>query len=212
MPKASPDQAKSILRALAKEYPEPACALIHSSPLQLLIATILSAQCTDARVNMVTPALFKRYKSAKAFAEADMDELRELIRSTGFFNNKAKAIQAACAQIVDEFGGKVPNTMEDLLKLRGVARKTANVVLGTAFGKNEGVVVDTHVQRLSKRMGFTKEKSPEKIEKDLMALIPRKDWTDTAHRLVLHGRKYCMARKPDCEHCPCLPHCPQIGV
>jgi endonuclease-3 len=210
--KAPRDPPQGILRALAKEYPDATCALHFENPLQLLIATILSAQCTDVRVNMVTPALFERFPTARAFAASDPDELREMIRSTGFFNNKAKAIQAACAQIVDEFGGEVPQSMEELLKLRGVARKTANVLLGTAFGKSEGVVVDTHVARLAKRMGLSKEKTPEKIEEDLMALIPRRDWTVAAHRLILHGRKHCTARRPDCDHCPCLPHCPQIGV
>lgn len=211
MPKTDAD-ARGLLRALAKEYPDATCALNWSNPIQLLVATILSAQCTDARVNQVTPAIFERFPTARDFAESDLDELIGLIRSTGFFNNKAKAIQSACSQIVDEFGGEVPDTMEDLLKLRGVARKTANVVLGTAFGKNEGIVVDTHVGRLAKRMGFTKEKDPVKIERDLMEIVPRREWTDFAHRMTLHGRASCNARKPDCEHCVCFPHCPKIGV
>ncbi|MBN1478483.1 endonuclease III [Candidatus Sumerlaeota bacterium] len=204
--------ATPLRRALAKAFPDADCALDWKTPLQLLIATILSAQCTDARVNQVTPALFERYPTARAFAEADMDELREMIRSTGFFNNKAKAIQAACSQIVDEFGGEVPDSMEQLLKLRGVARKTANVVLGTAFGKNEGIVVDTHVIRLAHRMGLSAQRDADKIERDLMEQIPRQEWTAFAHRMVLHGRKWCTARRPDCETCPCRPACPQNGV
>jgi endonuclease-3 len=211
-PPLRPGDAAKLRRALAKAFPEADCALDWKTPLQLLVATILSAQCTDARVNQVTPALFERYPTAQDFAEADMDELREMIRSTGFFNNKAKAIQAACAQIVDEFGGEVPDSMEQLLKLRGVARKTANVVLGTAFGKNEGIVVDTHVARLARRMGLSGQKDTDKIERDLMELVPRREWTAFAHRMVLHGREWCMARKPDCETCPCRPACPQNGI
>lgn len=207
-----PKHLAALRKALAKEFPEPECALTHDSPLQLLVATILSAQCTDVRVNMVTPALFAKFPDAKDIADADPDEIRDLIRSTGFFNQKAKSIQEASAQIADEFGGVVPDEMDDLLKLRGVARKTANVVLGTAFKKNEGVVVDTHVKRLAKRMGLSENTDPNKVEKDLMAIIPREEWTDFAHRLVLHGRKHCMARKPNCEECPCRPHCPQNGV
>lgn len=207
--RASPE---GIRRTLAELYPDATCALHFETPLQLLIATILSAQCTDARVNMVTPALFKRYRTAKDFAEADTAELVSFIRSTGFFNSKAKAIQAACAQIAEEFGGRVPDTMEDLLKLHGVARKTANVVLGTAMGKNEGIVVDTHVIRLAHRMGLSKEKDPVKIERDLMRLVPRAEWTAFGHRMTQHGRRLCTARNPKCDECPVLPHCPQIGV
>jgi endonuclease III len=204
--------AAKLRRALAKAFPDADCALDWKTPLQLLVATILSAQCTDARVNQVTPPLFERYPTARAFAEADMDEMRAMIRSTGFFNNKAKAIQAACAQIAEEFSGEVPDSMKELLRLRGVARKTANVVLGTAFGKNEGIVVDTHVSRLAHRMGMSAEKAPDKIERDLMEIVPRPEWTAFAHRMVLHGRKWCMARKPDCETCPCRPACPQNGI
>jgi len=211
-PTKAPAQLEGIRAALAKEYPDATCALHWKTPLQLLVATILSAQCTDARVNMVTPALFKRYKTARDFADADPDELKGFVRSTGFFNQKAKSIQEACAQIADEHSGKVPQTMDELLELRGVARKTANVLLGTAFGKNEGVVVDTHVKRLAKRFGITEETDPNKIERTLMQVVPREEWTDFAHRVVLHGRKYCTARKPNCEECPCLPHCPQVGV
>jgi endonuclease-3 len=208
----SPAHLKGIREALAREFPDATCALHWKTPLQLLVATILSAQCTDTRVNMVTPALFKRYRTAKDFADADSEELKGLVRSTGFFNQKAKSIQEACAQIADEHGGKVPQTMDELLQLRGVARKTANVLLGTAFGKNEGVVVDTHVKRLAKRFGITSETDPTKIERTLMEVVPREEWTDFAHRVVLHGRKHCTARKPNCEECPCLPHCPQVGV
>lgn len=194
-------RATKILARLKREYPAPRCALDHVDAFQLLIATILSAQCTDERVNMVTPALFKRFPTARAMAAADPAELEELIRSTGFYRNKTKSILGASARITEVFAGKVPQTMEDLLTLPGVARKTANVVLGTAFGMNEGVVVDTHVQRLSQRMGLTKEHDPAKVEQDLMALFPREEWTDLSHRLILHGRQVCNARLPRCEVC-----------
>jgi endonuclease-3 len=194
-------RAAEILARLKREYTEPRCALDHVDAFQLLIATILSAQCTDERVNMVTPALFKRFPTARAMAAADPAELEELIRSTGFYRNKTKSILGASARITEVFGGKVPQTMEDLLTLPGVARKTANVVLGSAFGMNEGVVVDTHVQRLSQRMGLTKEHDPAKVERDLMELFPREEWTDLSHRLILHGRQVCNARLPRCEAC-----------
>jgi endonuclease-3 len=170
--------------------------------LQLLIATILSAQSTDKTVNSITPTLFKRYKTAKDFADADPAELEKLVHSTGFFRNKARNIQGACRTIVEQFKGKVPETMDDLLQLPGVARKTANVVLGVAFGKAEGVVVDTHVQRLSGRLGFTREERPEKIEQDLMTLFPPDKWIQLSHLLIHHGRAVCDARKPRCAQCP----------
>ena len=204
----SGERAKKLVEAWPKVYPDAHCELDFKTPLQLLIATILSAQCTDKRVNMVTPALFKRYRSAADFAKAKPADLEKAIQSTGFFRNKAKSIRAASAAIEREHGGKVPRTMAELHALPGVGRKTANVVLGNAFGINEGIVVDTHVARLSQRLGLTKQKDPEKIERDLMKLIPRKHWTDWSHWLIWHGRRRCFARKPDCRHCEVLELCP----
>ena len=201
-----------ILRLLAQEYGEATCALHHDGAYQLLVATILSAQCTDVRVNMVTPALFRRYPDAHAMARADLDELQEIIRSTGFFRNKSKSLQGAARRLVDEFDGEVPSSMPDLLKLPGVARKTANVVLGTAYGIASGVVVDTHVGRLSRRLGLTHQKTPVKVEKDLMDLIPRDEWINFAHRLIHHGRRVCQSRKPRCEECAFADLCPRIGL
>lgn len=207
-----PPRAARIAQVLAKTYPRETCALTHSSALELLVATILSAQCTDERVNLVTKDLFARYRSAAHYAVAPMSDLEAAVRSTGFFRNKAKSIQEACRRIVDVYGGDVPGTMEELLTLRGVARKTANVLLGTWFGKNEGVVVDTHVHRIATRLGLTREKTPEKIEQDLMRLIPREQWTDFAHRVIWHGRRICDAKKPECERCPLESLCPKVGV
>jgi endonuclease-3 len=204
-------RARAIARLLAEAYPDAHCALHHDDPLQLLIATILSAQCTDARVNMVTPALFKRYPDAAAFAGADLRELEELIRSTGFFRNKARNIIACCRQLVEQHGGEVPATMEELVPLPGVGRKTANVILGNAFDV-PGIPVDTHVARLSGRMGLTQESDPVKIERDLMRLIPEKDWTMFGHRMIFHGRQVCHARKPLCEQCTLAALCPRVGV
>jgi len=204
-------RAKQIAAGLAKLYPDAKCALDHENPLQLLIATILSAQCTDVRVNMVTPALFARYPDAAAFANADVGELETAIQSTGFFRNKAKNIMACCKLIVEQHGGKVPGTMAELVVLPGVGRKTANVILGNAFD-TPGITVDTHVQRLSRRMGLTKEEDPVKIEHDLMELIPKKDWTMFSHRMIFHGRQVCYARKPRCEECTLNKVCPKIGV
>lgn len=201
-----------IIRLLEQEYGEATCALHHDGPYQLLVATILSAQCTDARVNMVTPALFRRYPDAHAMAEADLDELQEIIRSTGFFRNKSKSLHGSAAKLVDEFDGEVPSNMRDLLKLPGVARKTANVVLGTAYGIASGVVVDTHVGRLSRRLGLTYQKTPVKVEKDLMEIIPRDEWINFAHRLIHHGRRVCQARRPRCEECAFADLCPRVGV
>lgn len=202
------ERANAIVKALSEVYPSAHCELDFTNPLELLIATILSAQCTDKRVNMVTPVLFKKYKTAKAFAEAGQEELEKDIQSTGFYRNKAKSIRAASADIVAKHGGKVPETMEELTALHGVGRKTANVVLGNAFGKNEGVVVDTHVARLSQRFAFTKQTTPEKIEQDLMKLVPRDRWTDFSHWLIWHGRRRCHARKPDCAGCEIQELCP----
>ena len=209
-------RARRILAALRKLYPEADCALTRENPLQLLIATILSAQSTDETVNKVTPVLFKRYKSAKAMADAPQADIEKIIHSTGFFRQKAKSIQGACRMIAGQFGGKVPDTMEDLITLPGVARKTANVVLGTAFGKNEGVVVDTHIGRLSVRLGLTwsakNGKDAVKIERDLMQVFPQKEWSFLGHALIWHGRRVCNARKPDCDNCTLAKHCPSAGT
>ncbi len=206
------ERVAKITAVLKKAYPEAKCSLEHGDPLQLLIATILSAQCTDERVNKVTPALFRKYRGARAFAESPPGELEQDIRSTGFFNNKAKSIRGACRVILEKHGGRVPETMDELLELPGVARKTANVVLGNGFGKNEGVVVDTHVTRLSRRMGMTRQKTPEKIEVALMKLVPREDWALFSHLLIHHGRGPCDARKPECAGCCVEKWCPKVGV
>ena len=205
-------QAARIYKKLEDLYPQAHCALDHRSPFQLLVATILSAQCTDVRVNIVTPALFKAYPTPAKMAEAKIEHLEELVKTTGFFRNKAKNIKGAAIAIMQDHGGKVPDTMEQLLELPGVARKTANVVLGNAFGKNIGVVVDTHVGRLSVRLGWTKQKDPKKVEQDLMALIPQENWTMLSHLLIHHGRGPCKARNPKCEDCALLKSCPQVGV
>jgi endonuclease III len=206
-----PARTQAVLAILARTYPDAKTALNFETPLQLLIATILSAQCTDVRVNMVTPSLFARYPTAAAFAAAPQTELEQQIRSTGFYRNKARAIRECCADIVGRYGGNVPRTMEELLNLRGVGRKTANVVLGNAFGI-PGIVVDTHVWRLSHRLGLTREKDPVKIEFALMPLIPREQWTLFSHWLILHGRALCIARKPRCSICPIAAQCPRVGV
>jgi endonuclease III len=197
-----------LVEVLPQVYPGAHCELDYKTPLQLLVATILSAQCTDKRVNLVTPKLFARYRTAAAFAQAPQEELEEMIRSTGFFRNKAKSIRAAAAAIVERHGGKVPDTMEALHELPGVGRKTANVVLGNAFGKDEGIVVDTHVARLSQRLRLTKQTDAEKIEADLMKTVPRQHWTIWSHWLIWHGRRRCFARRPDCRHCEILRLCP----
>jgi endonuclease-3 len=204
-------RSRRLCRGLAKLYSDAHCALHFENPLQLLVATILSAQCTDVRVNMVTPALFVRFPDAQAFADADQGELEKAIQSTGFFRNKAKSIKAACKAIVEVHHGQVPGTMEELTTLPGVGRKTANVILGNAFGV-PGITVDTHVGRLSKRMGLTKHDDPVKVEHDLMAVIPRRDWTMFSHRMIFHGRQVCSARKPNCEGCLLAVDCPKIGV
>lgn len=204
-------RAMSIHKKLAEMYPESVCALVHENPLQLLVATILSAQCTDVRVNLVTPGLFARYRDARAFADATQEELQEAIRSINFFRNKARSIRGCCHAIVNEHGGKVPGTLEDLVKLPGIGRKTANVILGNAFAV-PGIVVDTHVGRLARRLGLSKHTDANKVERDLMALLPEKTWTDVSHRLILHGRQVCKARKPNCEECGLNRLCPKIGV
>jgi endonuclease-3 len=202
------ERAKALVAAFPKVYPDAHCELDFKTPLQLLVATILSAQCTDKRVNMVTPALFARYCSAADFARAVPAELEKAIQSTGFFRNKARSIRAAAAAMQTQYNGQVPQTIEELCALPGVGRKTANVVLGNAFSKNEGVVVDTHVARLSQRLGLTAHNDPEKIERDLMKLIPQRHWTDWSHWLIWHGRRRCYARKPDCLNCEVLKLCP----
>lgn len=201
-------RAGKILAILRKTYPDARCALNFSNPLELLVATILSAQTTDKGVNLVTDKLFKKYRTVRDYASADVDEFQQAIRATGFYRNKTKSVLGAARKIVDGFGGKVPDTMEGLLTLPGVARKTANVVLGNAFGKNEGVTVDRHVARVTGRLGLTANTDPVKIEQELMELIPRDDWTAFSHMLILHGRAICAARKPDCAACPLNKICP----
>ncbi len=205
-------RVRAILEQLHELYPDAKCALNFKTPLQLLIATILSAQCTDERVNLTTPALFAQFPDAKALAAATLPELERLILSTGFFRQKAKSIQQACTDIVKLHGGEVPRTLEELTALRGVGRKTANVVLGNAYGITSGIVVDTHVTRLSNRIGLTTEQDAVKIEFALMPLVPKESWTLVSHWLILHGRAVCNARKPHCSSCPLATHCPKLGV
>jgi endonuclease-3 len=209
---ARAERASEILRRLTEEYPGATTALHHDNPYQLLVATILSAQCTDERVNQVTPALFRHYPAAIDLANAKPEELEEMIRTTGFFRNKTKSLLGMATAVVDRFGGRIPDTMEDLVTLPGVGRKTANVVLGTAFGRNEGVVVDTHVARLAQRLGLTRQTDAVKIEQDLMKLYPRDAWTCLAHVLILHGRAVCKAPKPRCERCVVSDICPSSRV
>jgi endonuclease-3 len=197
----APERIAAILDGLKKAYPHAVCALNHRSAWELLVATILSAQCTDVRVNLATPALFKAFPTPKAMAAAPLPELEELVRTTGFFRNKAKSIKGAGRVVEEEFGGKVPQTMEELLRIPGAARKTANVVLGSWFGIAVGVVVDTHVLRLSRRLELTKETTPEKVERDLMHEIPQSSWIDFSHEIIFHGRQICIARKPRCADC-----------
>jgi len=205
-------RTRKIIARLERAYPDATCALRHNNALELLVATILSAQSTDARVNMVTPALFAKYRTAQDYAAADPSVLEREIHSTGFFRNKTKSIIGMAQALVERHGGKVPDTMEELVQLPGVGRKTANVVLGTWFGKNEGIVVDTHVQRVATLLGLTKEKDPVKIERDLMALVPRDKWTWFSHTLILHGRRVCIARRPKCEICVVNRWCPSSRV
>ncbi len=197
----APERIAAILDILAKTYPGVVCALTHRNAWELTVATILSAQCTDVRVNLVTPALFKTFPTPKAMAAASLPEIEELIRTTGFFRNKAKNIQGAARIVTEEFGGKVPKTMDEILRLPGVARKTANVVLGSWYGIADGVVVDTHVMRLSRRLELTKQTSPQKIEQDLIKILPQDRWINFSHELIHHGRQVCIARKPRCVDC-----------
>ncbi len=211
---AKPDRryAARVVQALRKAYPDATCALWFRTPLELLVATMLSAQCTDERVNQVTKDLFARYRTAADYASAPLDELERAIQSTGFYRNKARNLQACCQKLVRQHGGDVPRDMEALVQLPGVGRKTANVVLGTACGIASGVVVDTHVARVSRRLGLTTQKTPEKIEQDLMALVPQDEWVAFGHRMIHHGRRYCTARKPKCDACPLGKFCPRVGV
>jgi len=202
------ERTQKVISRLKKEFPEAKTALEFSNPLELLISTILSAQCTDARVNMVTPGLFVKYRTAKDFASTDRSEFENEIRSTGFYRMKAKHIMEACEAIVERFSGQVPQTMEELMSLPGVGRKTANCVMGGAFGIQSGIVVDTHVSRISTRLGLTKNSNPEKIEQDLIAVVPKKDWYRFSNLIILHGRKTCKARKPLCKNCVLSDICP----
>ena len=205
-------RALKILGVLARTYPQAHCELDYSTPLELLIATILSAQCTDKRVNIVTKELFRACRSAAEYVALPQEQLEEIVHTTGFFRAKAKNVKACCAALVERHGGEVPRTMDELTALAGVGRKTANVVLGNAFGINVGVVVDTHVQRLSRRLGITRTNTPEKIEQELMKLIPREQWALFSHWLIWHGRRRCDARKPDCAGCELAKLCPRVGV
>jgi endonuclease-3 len=201
-------RTRKVIRLLRRAYPDAHCTLDHSNPLELLIATILSAQCTDERVNQVTSSLFRKYRGPEDYLRVPQSELETDIRSTGFYRNKARAIQGACKLISEQHGGRVPDNLEELLALPGVARKTANVVLGNAYGITSGIVVDTHVQRLSQRLGLTDQQQPEKIERDLTTLVPRKDWIDFSHLLIAHGRQVCKARTPLCAECLLERDCP----
>jgi endonuclease-3 len=204
--------AAKVLKVLRNEYPDATCSLDFQSPLELLVATILSAQCTDERVNRVTKDLFRKYRTAADYAAAPPVELERDIQSTGFFRNKAKSIGGCCKVLVEQHGGEVPQDIEVLVQLAGIGRKTANVVLGTAFGITSGIVVDTHVGRVARRLGLTAQKDPVKAEQDLMQLIPQSQWVAFSHRVIHHGRRLCVARKPLCDECPLQPFCPRIGV
>ena len=203
----APERVAAILKGLDEAYPDVECALTHRSPWELLVATILSAQCTDVRVNMVTPALFKRFPTPQAMAKAKIEELEELIRTTGFYHNKAKSILGAAKRISEDFGSKVPETLAELITVPGAARKTANVVLGVCFGKAEGVVVDTHVFRIAHRLGLAKGDTPQKVEQELMKILPHGRWISFSHQIIHHGRKVCDARKPKCSACNLEPLC-----
>src|SRR5580658_2799281 len=203
----TPDRVAAILKGLDEAYPNAKCALHHRSPWELLVATILSAQCTDVRVNMVTPALFKRFPTPAAMSKATLPELEELIRTTGFYRNKAKSIQGAAKAVVERFGGKVPETLDELITIPGAARKTANVVLGVSFGKAEGVVVDTHVFRISRRLELAKGDTAQEVERELMRVIPQDRWISYSHQVIHHGRQVCVARGPKCDRCNLEPMC-----
>jgi endonuclease III len=204
--------AAAVVRQLERLYPEAKCSLDYRTPLQLLVATILSAQCTDLRVNIVTKELFRKYRKAADYADCPIEQLKEDIKSTGFYNAKAKSIQGCCKALVEKHGGEVPDELEALIELPGVGRKTANVVLGTAMGIAAGVVVDTHVGRLSRRLGLTKQKTPEKIEADLMTVLPKRKWIAFSHQMIQHGRRICIARNPKCDECRLNDICPRIDV
>lgn len=210
----SPDRKRvsTILRILARTYPDATCALAHESPYQLLAATILSAQCTDERVNLVTPALFRRYSDVASLAKGTQENVEAIIRSTGFFRAKANSLRGMAKAVVEKFGGEFPRELEDLITLPGVGRKTANVLLGTAWGISSGVVVDTHVARISRLLELTTSATAEQIERDLMEIIPREQWIDFSHRLIHHGRRICIARRPKCVECPLLAVCPRVGL
>jgi endonuclease-3 len=201
-------RAATIVRRLKKQYPDAECALVHTSPFELLVATILSAQCTDERVNKVTADLFRKYRKPEDYLAVPPEELEKDIYQTGFYRNKAKSIRGACTVLIDEFGGELPRTMDEMLRLPGVARKTGNVVLGVAYGIASGIVVDTHVGRVSRRLGLTENEDAAKVEKDLTSIIPRKDWIAFSHLLITHGRRVCAARKPDCDSCFLQDLCP----
>ena len=205
------NKVKQIIAILSEKYPEPKCALDHMTPWELLVATILSAQCTDKRVNMITPALFKKYPSVESFAKADIKELEKYIHSAGFYHNKAKNIINCASELLNLYNGELPQTLDELTKLPGVGRKTGSVLLGTAYGKAEGIVVDTHVSRLSQKIGLTKESDPEKIEKDLMKIVEKKHWINFSHWLILHGRETCIARRPKCDDCVISALCDSIN-
>jgi endonuclease-3 len=205
-------QAKQVVRALAKAYPDATCALTHQNAYQLIVATILSAQCTDERVNMVTPSLFAKYPDVRALAAADQAELEAMIRSTGFFRAKSTSLRGMAKAVVENFGGEIPRTLDELVTLPGVGRKTANVVLGTVWGIATGVVVDTHVKRITNLLGLMKSSNPEQIEQDLMQIVPQSEWVNFAHRLIHHGRRICIARRPQCTICPLLGCCQRVGL
>lgn len=205
-------RAAKLYDGLVELFPTVECALVHDNAFELLVATILSAQCTDERVNKVTPALFKKYPTPQKMSKAPLETIEKLIHSTGFYRNKAKSIKGMATLVVEKHDGQIPDTMDELLELPGVARKTANVLLGTWFKKNIGVVVDTHVKRISNRMGLTTEQQPVKVEQDLMKIIPQEEWTNLSHRMIYLGRSLCPARKPKCDECPLQPDCKQIGV
>jgi len=210
--KKKEERANAVFDLLESEYPEAKTALDHANPFELAVATILSAQCTDERVNLVTPELFRRFPDAEALANAPQEELEEIVHSTGFFRNKARNLIGMAEAVTREYGGELPRSLEALTRLPGIGRKTANVILGNAFGIDEGVVVDTHVKRLSGRLGFTRETAPEKVEEDLMKLFPRERWTPLSHLLIFHGRAACVARKPRCRECVVAHLCPSSRV
>lgn len=205
-------RSRRVTRGLAKTYPDVECALVYHSPFELLVATILSAQCTDERVNMVTPRLFAKYPTPQKLAKSTQAGVEKLIHSTGFFRNKATNIRGMAKALVEQHGGEVPPDLDALVELPGIGRKTANVVLGTSFGIASGVVVDTHVKRICNLLGFTTKKDPVQIERDLVQLIPRKEWINFSHRLIHHGRRICIARRPNCTECPLLKNCPRVGL